>query len=285
MKTVTIALVLGLLGLSGCDVRLLHLLDRCGAENPDPIHPRDASVPPDTLPADTQIAVDVRQLPDTASVIADTMIASDSVSLPDSQATTDSFVANSDTVIDLIHPMVATIATSGQYINGEQTFYKFSVSAPSSGDIALKRFTVTSMFWEVGSIGNARLFVNGSPTYPVSIGVPGGTWGVDLETGAIKNPAGSLDIVVTADNMIIISAGTTKVFDLRATFSGGHPGSTVTSNIQADPFDSTRGMIDSHPFNYFLWSDCSDLCSLISGDWIGGSSLRYFPTTPATISQ
>jgi hypothetical protein len=182
-------------------------------------------------------------------------------------------------------PYIATIATSQTLQNGDDTLYKFSVTAPSNEDIGLKRFIVTSVFHKVGSMGNALLLVNGTPLDAVSIGVPGGTWGVDLKTSTITNLEGSLGVVVTADNEITISAGTTKTFELKVTVSGVQAGSMISSNIGADPFDSTTGTIDSHPFNDFLWSDWSaDPHSTASADWIGGALVKTLPTVATTLS-
>jgi hypothetical protein len=193
-------------------------------------------------------------------------------------------IIGSPMVVYKSQPTVATIAGGQTLVNGEDSLYKLSVTAATNGDVGLKQFMTTPLFHEVGSIGSARFLVNGTQYDNALIGVPGGIDGVDLGSGTISSPSASVGVVVAFNSQVTISAGTTKTFELRAVVTGVLPGSSISSNIGADPYDSTIGTLDAHPFSYFLWSDCSDGCTDSSSDWIGGQLVSAFPTTPTLLT-
>ena len=154
-------------------------------------------------------------------------------------------IIGSPMVVYKSQPTVAAIALpSTVLVNGDNTLYKVSVTADTNGDIAIKQFVVTVSPNDIASIGNALLDINGSVYDNVAISNPGGTSGViNLKTGSISNPPVDLAMFVVFDPEMIVSAGTTKVFELRAEVVGAQAGSMIVSNIAYDQSDSTIGPI------------------------------------------
>jgi hypothetical protein len=187
-------------------------------------------------------------------------------------------------VIYMTEPTVATIANKANLVNGTQSFYEFSETAASNGDVGQKQYTVAVNAIGIGSIFGAQLFVNGSLYDKASIAAFVGKDSVDIKSAVMENPPSVFRIVVTADDKFTVSAKTTKTFDLRVAVSGVHAGSVLKSWLMDDQINPDIGTIASHPDNAFLWSDCSDGCTELSADWIGGRLVKTIPTTPTFLA-
>jgi hypothetical protein len=155
-------------------------------------------------------------------------------------------------------PTVATVAVPQTLMNGEQTVYKFSVTADSNGDVSLRRFTLAR---EINGVTTEMyyLFENGTRVSPFTIMTE-------------QNDV----LIFDFGNERIIAAGTTKVYEVRAGISGAKAGSYITHHMIGDTQNDSN----------FIWSDDSAVPhSMTSADWWSGYLVRGLPTVAQTLSQ
>ena len=205
-----------------------------------------------------------------------------------------------------ITPRVALSSTT--LASGTMDLYKFSVSAPSYGDVALAKMafivstytpnqstytgasTTVSSFNVYDDAGNA-LFLTATSGRAYVDYTAGSTDGTKMLvnaavfTGSNFSGAGS--------NIYIIAKGSTKTFTLKGSVTNPQTGSNVTSILVGDSAmagtypapafaegingDSSEVNLTSGPLNAFIWSDLWDgaanLTTLAGNRWFNGYRL------------
>lgn len=173
--------------------------------------------------------------------------------------------------------------------DGTKTLYKFSVSAPSSYDIALYKFTFT-----VATTGI---------TSAINFQVTDDSLGTALAATA-NAPAGLLEVTVDSgtygSNWITVAANTTKNFTLQASVTGASAGDSVVTQLDGDAaypsnfastiFMGNSALVDAsgNTDDDFIWSDFSSDAttthSLNTADWVNGYKINGLPTTNLGVS-
>lgn len=159
-------------------------------------------------------------------------------------------------------PTVATVPlsdsektiTNDTYFGYRQTFHRFSITAASNADVSIKRISVDSSVTKTG-VAFYELHVGGQVFYAdVSNGVNG--------------------IVFSLTKELLVSAGTTAMFEVSADVYAGSKESAIVTSLLGD---------DSVGQN-FLWSDNSaSEHSLTSPDWWNGYLVNRLPTVSQTL--
>jgi hypothetical protein len=142
---------------------------------------------------------------------------------------------------------------------GDQVISKFSVTADASGDVTLDKVVLnvaTTTGYDLSAIGNA-VRVNGSTKNITPV------------------LAGSL-YTVTFASPEVISAGTTKTFEILANVAGSQTSGSVTSKIVEDAAYATDGS------GTFVWSDGAS----ISAETVSnGHRVPGLPTSTQTLTK
>lgn len=193
------------------------------------------------------------------------------------------------------YPTLARLAIpSNTLTNGSMTLYRFSVTAPSAGDVGLYKFTfsvsssslstsnaTTSNFYVYGYNDSAFSVTayNNNPLNASAAAKVGSTTQVSTQNAlGASSPAGyasTTEVVIyfdpltktaTAPNAeaIAVPAGTTRYFELKATLSGVATGDGITVSLLGDNayftrstnrFLETANTVDAQsPTNNFVWS-------------------------------
>jgi len=208
-------------------------------------------------------------------------------------------VGNAQT-IRKTQPTIATVASSTTLINGQNTIYKFSVTAASNADVSLRRVsTLTSFSGSFTQADTVTVYENGSA--------------LDTSLYAVTNIAGATNYKATGGDQIgttdggvvikftterVVSAGTTKTYEVKATIAGASSGESISTSILADVVGSayqtgTVANIESNSAasKYLIWSDnsadvhnASSTAASTSADWTNGYLVKSLPTVTQTIS-
>lgn len=222
------------------------------------------------------------------------------------------FIEGSDQfVIRKTQPTVATVASSTTLINGENTVYKFSVTAAANADVSLKRVVLQASQTGLTNVGNYKL-LRGTSNISDLVFIEGdantGTGGsYDLEGGVTTDT--SYFVFITWNTEEVVSAGTTKTFDVKATVTGAGAGDSLTHVIP----DDTDGPVTDTVFEVadfgdndgvvnFIWSDNSADSHLPDGytsgdpndesnfddagsaDWTNGLNVNTLSTSPQSLA-
>ncbi len=225
-------------------------------------------------------------------------------------------------VIRKTQPTVATVATSTNLINGEQTVYQFSVTSSSNADVAIHQFNLNMSRYSV-AVNSYRVFENGAPIdaslYRVCSGTstaaPVFVAGV-MTTCSTEVSGSNIDLttvagIATGDTTKIISvvfgtertiaAGTTKTYAIKATVSGAISGDSLSHVMSDDATEtSISGANTGNLVNVvaaaapnFVWSDTSAdshntgtaaTFASSSTDWTNGYLVKTLPTSSQTLS-
>jgi len=202
-------------------------------------------------------------------------------------------------VIRKTQPIVATVQTSTT-LGSNPTLYKFSVTAASNNDVALKRFNLSES--NVGvALSSYRVYENDTlldtSLYQVCADaiVHNGvvTCTTDLKAAGTIASDTSKTITVVFNTERVVSAGTTKTYRIDASASGVDAGDWIAhkliddsiASIETDNLDATTLDDDN-----FIWSDTSaDAHSATLGnpsaDWTNGKYVKYLPTNLQTLSR
>lgn len=191
---------------------------------------------------------------------------------------------------DLMHlrktqPTLTAQSVSGKLSNGEQTLYKVAVSADSKEDV-----TVASMTFNVSGAGFTtgvdhvsayKLYVDGTDKTADLVG--------DACTGNADSSAGtsvSEDITCTFETYTkdtIVSAGTSKVFELKATVASAKTDAYVSVKVEEDASELTGNRAAVIAEN-FAWSDNAGAPhSDTTADWFNGYQVNGLDTETITL--
>jgi hypothetical protein len=206
-------------------------------------------------------------------------------------------------------PTVATIAVSTT-LTPNPTVYKFSVTAASNADVAIKRFDLSES--NVTQTTNGYLlYENDSPVPAAQYQVcADAVYAAGVQTGCTDiTPVGGGTIAANAAKVVsviftterVVSAGTTKTYRLDCSAPGAAATHSITfkllddsaAAIQTDTLtnvnvvDNTAGPPPTG--NHFIWSDnSSDTHSSVlastSADWSNGELVKTLPTIAQTES-
>ncbi len=205
-------------------------------------------------------------------------------------------ISGNASVIRKSQPTVATIATSTT-LTSTPTVYKFSVTAASNGDVAIKRFNMSMDLENITSVGSYRVYENDTlldaALYVVCAGASFSsgaiTCGTDVEAGTV-----AADAVITVQFATerTVAAGTTKTFRVDAAVVGASAGDSLShkllddssANVETAALNATT--LDD---NNFVWSDTSAdahtaVVASSSADWTNGKYVKTLPTNPQTLS-
>ncbi len=207
-------------------------------------------------------------------------------------------VSGNTFVIRKTQPTVATVASSTTLINGEMTVYKFSVTAASNADVTLKQFNL-NMSRSGVALGSYCVFENGtaldSSLYTIrGYDIAGVASPIDLTTANVlvqANDGGRISVLFNTERTV--AAGTTKVYDIKATISGAALGDSLThvladdaseTNIAGANMGTAVDVIGDNDSN-FVWSDTSaDAHSTSTADWTNGFHVKTLPTSARSLS-
>lgn len=182
-----------------------------------------------------------------------------------------------------VETLPSTILTNG----ASKVLSKFSISADSNDDLSF--ISISPEINISGSVSVADIEI-----YDV-------TSGSTLLSTAIAGPmtATTSDIVyivINDDNVVDISAGATKTFEIRATIADVGSGDSVATTLVQDTamfadnlpsqytHTSVNGLADT--YNRFIWSDKSaDTNGTSSVEWINGYGISNWPTSASTLSE
>lgn len=205
--------------------------------------------------------------------------------------------------------------TNTELVNGQsKDLYKFTISASSDGDLAIKQFKLLLAWKDNGDddllmLSNMKVFLDGADItdWALLMDEDGNT--VDMNAGLTEVDE---RLVVTLKTELIISAGSTKTITVRGKPSGFHMNLNTDSNIDAVVLrlvaDAVatgtntflNSQIDQSPAQAqimelassagsgyldgmsceFIWSDLSDFShsgdfdNLSSGDWYNGYKVK-----------
>ena len=199
------------------------------------------------------------------------------------------------------------VAISSTMSSGTKDLYKFSVSAPSYGDVALAKMsflvstytpnqsaftgasTSVASFNMYDDLGNALFLTatSGKAYVDYVTGTSGTTQLVNAAVFTGSNFSGA------ASSIYIVTAGTTRTFTLKGTVTNPQVGSSITTVLQGDsamagtyPAPAFAGGINggssdltlgSGPLNAFIWSDLWDgsatSTTLAGNRWFNGYRL------------
>lgn len=208
------------------------------------------------------------------------------------------------------YPTLARLSVpSSTLTNGTMTLYRFSVTAPSAGDVGLYKFTFDVSSTTVATTTNFYVYGYSDASFSVQAYAnnPLNARQVDI-VGENSNddvgflPAASTTEVavyfdpVTANagapnaEAINVPAGTTRFFELRATVSRATAGDAINVSLLGDAayFDrtSTRFMESANTVdvqttnNDFIWSpNTTTTSATTSVDWANGFRLPGLPST------
>jgi len=217
-------------------------------------------------------------------------------------------ISGSAQVLRKTQPTVATVASSTTLINGQNTIYKFSVTAASNADVALRRISMNSsptgivadtvQVYENGTLLNTALYTvqnaGGNNLKTVSNG------GANRSIGEVGN-----SVIVEFATERVVSAGTTKTYDIKANVTGAAATDSISTYIMSDVVTDliatsvittgggTNGVEGNASAN-FIWSDTSadghtataagTVASGCTADWTTGFLVKTLPTTPQSLS-
>ncbi len=180
-------------------------------------------------------------------------------------------------------PTLATVALgTTKLLAGEQTIYKFTVTADAKEDVSVARvqFDVT-LGSAAGTIGSYKLLVNGedkTTTYGAF------TWSAASGTLAFEFTDVNKDAVV--------AAGTTKTFELKATLGGTLADNDyVTTKLVEDTTSlsagaETRANAIADTNAKFVWSDNSGAPhSATTADYFNGYKVVGLDTDASTLEK
>lgn len=174
-------------------------------------------------------------------------------------------------------PTVATVDLwTAKLTNGEQTIYKFTVTADSAEDVEIAEidFDVTLWDadggWEIAApFASHKLFIN---------------WTDKTADGAFA----ALDVFTfTSWKDVIISAGTSKTFELKATLAWVETDDYITTKIIEDATASawTYATVTAASDN-FVWTDnAGSPHSRTTTDWFNGYKVNGLDTIATTLEK
>ncbi len=195
-------------------------------------------------------------------------------------------------------PKVETVAMTSSLGNGTQTLYRFKVTAVDN-DIALKHITFTSSSTTGVSLSSFAIAPQGGSNLTV--------------TSSATYAAGSVTVDITFNSEELITSGSSKTYDFKATVAGADTGDSVTTSIATTDTAAVTGDLstlaaaqqlrDQDDTNNvgndmeaataaynFIWSDMSATShsdtagSSSSDDWTNGRYVRTIPTDSQGLS-
>jgi hypothetical protein len=193
-------------------------------------------------------------------------------------------------------PVLAKIAVpSSTLVNGDNTFYRFSVTADSKDDISLYKFTIVMSTTTGVSLTDVNIFAYTDSGFSIPASGVRADGAVDL--------AGLTVIDNSAQNFVIenaggtptpleVPAGATRYFEVRGVASGVSTSDSVTTSLQGDQaypalatlMDSATA-IDGDTNDDFIWSPQATTTPVISAnDWTNGFGLIGLPGSQMTSS-
>ena len=162
-------------------------------------------------------------------------------------------------------PTVAAVAlssdetkiTNASMLGIRQTVLRFAITADNNADVSIKHLAVRSSVNNVGALFY-ELHVGGMVSYA---GVTGTYDGITFDL----------------QKEVVVSAGTTKIFEVSASVYNASKGASIVTSLLGD--DNENGQ-------NFLWSDNSaGVHSLTSADWWNGYQVKNLPTASQKLSQ
>jgi hypothetical protein len=183
---------------------------------------------------------------------------------------------------------------------GDQTVMRFTVAADAQGDVAFKSLSVnlskTSAPTVVPTTGSSVRRFGDSTNL-------GGTVTVVDDVGALgtAGAAASGIMYVVFTNEEVVSAGTSRTYDVRMTLGGTiDSGDSVSASLRGDTAHVAGGAITDATGDeqvevggveyYFVWSDMSiiphsDTLGASTADWTNGNYVKVLPTDTQTMSK
>lgn len=208
------------------------------------------------------------------------------------------------------YPTLAKLAVpTNTLANGTMTLYRFSVTAPSAGDVGLYKFTFDVSSTTVATTSNFYVYGYSDSAFSVQAYAnnPLNARQVDIVGENSNNDTGFLPAASTTEvavyfdpatasatnpnaEAIQVPAGTTRYFELRATVSGATAGDAINVSLLGDAAFSVQTaaerMVSGNTVdvqttnNDFIWSpNTTTTAATTTNDWANGFRLPGLPST------
>lgn len=218
----------------------------------------------------------------------------------DSGATIDA--AGSDTATAGVRlfrsfPVFAKIAVpSTTLVNGDNTFYRFSVTADSADDISIYKFSLR-MATTGATVSDVNIFAYTDSGFSTAVsGVRSD--GALLQTGvAPVGPNIDVDVVIQnnggVDTPLEIPSGVTRYFEVRGVAANVSSNDSITTTLRgdqeypvlADLMDSATA-IDGDTNDDFIWSpQATTTPAIATNDWTNGFGVIGLPAINMTATS
>lgn len=188
------------------------------------------------------------------------------------------------------YPTFAKVAVAtNKLANGTMDLYKFTVTANSSGDIALYKF-MFDIATTVATVQTSSLYVYDVTGTEIALNGTAGSAPLGIYESSGWNGTG-----VTGQE-VVVAKNTSRTFVLRGNISGAGTGASVTTRVGGDaarlsvgdPLMDQATDVDDDVYDGFIWSDKSDGAHAITtDDWTNGYLVPGLPSsssTPETIA-
>jgi len=196
------------------------------------------------------------------------------------------------------HPTVAKVSVPTNTLsNGTMSLARFKVTANSTGDVGLYKFTVriSTTTATVSSV-NAYAYTDSGFSSAISgVGSAGKLLNTDLNMTTLWASASTqLEVypqtTAAASTTVQISAGQSRYFDITATIAGATTGASVSTQVEGDAayassatLMSFYNTLDTDTHNDFIWSpNATTSSTLLHRDWSNGYGVSGLPSANLT---
>lgn len=198
------------------------------------------------------------------------------------------------------YPTVAKVSVPTNTLsNGTMSLARFKITANSTGDIGLYKFTIRiATTTATVSAVNAYAYTDSGFSVAVSgVGSAGKLLNTDLTMNTLWADASTqLDIypqtTAGASTTLQVSAGQSRYIDITGTIAGAATGASVSTQVEGDAaYPALSGLManysvvenNSGNHNDFIWSPNATTSSTIThGDWTNGYGVSGLPSANLT---
>ncbi|MBI4134777.1 MAG: peptidoglycan-binding protein [Candidatus Sungbacteria bacterium] len=193
------------------------------------------------------------------------------------------------------YPTLARLSVpSNTLSNGSMSLYRFSVTAPASGDIGLNKFTfdvssttvATTSAFSVYGYSDSAFSVQAYNNNPLNSTT-------DSDTGTVQvffDPSAQGGTTAALNEAVQVPAGTTRYFELKATLASVATGDTINVSLLGDAaywarntnnfFMASSSGIAADTNGDFVWSpNTTTTSATTTNDWANGFRLPGLPST------
>lgn len=189
---------------------------------------------------------------------------------------------------------IDTLATTGV---ADGKLMRFKVTANSSGDVGISKFSLTIATTTATVTGiNIFAFTDASYSTPVS-GLTADGRMLATNNTAWASSATELEFYAqtsgAASTTLQIPAGQTRYFEVRGSVAGATSGASITTTLLGDAaypslagFDSTAALIDGDSNDDMIWSpNTTGQAAVTDADWVNGFGIVGLPSAGQSVTR